>query len=462
MMKNLFVPESIKGYYLLTTRIIGFDVGKTSIKATQISCKGRSITIEKFFEEPIKASQASDYQEAAIAALKIIIEQLPIYDRIVSALPSSQAIFKELKLPFMGLATIQRVIAYEVEPLLPFALQDAVIDCIITKEIPEEKSSEVFVAAVQNQNIAQHLALFEQAGIQPEKITIDLFALYGLYQLIPQYAAAKGGVVLLEIEPSSTRMAYIYDGQLRSIRSLPRGLLDQSRAIAQKLQISEQEALEHIIRFGLIPDHDQTYIAAIKQAFTTFFNEIIFTLQSFAGQAKPAQSINKIIILGTSAAIQGLPELVTELSHIPAELFLINAITHTDTLAITAKTPIPQVNLISLAAALPNTTTASFDLRTKEFALSQTHQLLQQLITAALLCTLILAGLLGNTLWQIRKLKREAAQSQQEVIDTIKEHIKKIPDDLDSLEEVLAAAKNAINQDEKLWSAFSGSARSRF
>ena len=112
------------------------------------------------------------------------------------------------------------MIGYEVEPLLPFALNDAVIDCIVTKEIREEKSSEVLVAAVQNQYIAQHLALFEAAGVQPEKVTIDLFAFYGLYRLIPAYAQQKGGIVLMEIEPQSTRMAYIYDGQLRFIRTL--------------------------------------------------------------------------------------------------------------------------------------------------------------------------------------------------------------------------------------------------
>ncbi len=76
--------------------------------------------------------------------------------------------------------------------------------------------------------MAQHLALFEAAGVQPEQVTIDLFALYGLYRMIPAYAQQKGGIVLLEIEAQSTRMAYIYDGQLRFIRTLSKGLLGSS------------------------------------------------------------------------------------------------------------------------------------------------------------------------------------------------------------------------------------------
>ena len=210
---------------------------------------------------------------------------------------------------------------------MPFSLQDAVIDCIITKEIPEEKSSEVLVAAVQNQYMAQHLALFEAAGVQPEKVTIDLICILWAYiASFLHMRNKKAALYLLEIEPQSTRMAYIYDGQLRFIRTLPKGLLDQARMVAQKMNISEQEALKHIIRYGLETDHDALYLAAIKQAFTSFFNDVIFTLQSFVMQAKPPQSINKIIIFGTSATIKGLPEFITDLSHIKSEIFQINGL----------------------------------------------------------------------------------------------------------------------------------------
>ena len=461
MIKNLFFPDRIKGYYIFPTRILGFDIGKTTVKATQLFCKGKEISIEKCYEHPIQSTDASDYQERASAAIKVILEQAPAIDSIVSALPSWQAIFKELKLPFMGLDTIRKVVGYEVEPLLPFSLNDAVIDCIITKEIPEEKSSEVLVAAVQNQHMAQHLALFEMAGVNPERVTIDLFALYGLYSLIPAYANQAGGVVLLEIEPQSTRMAFIHNGQLRVIRTLQKGLFDQANQVAQTMGISMPEAYEHIIRFGLEPDHHDDYINAIKQAFTSFFNDIIFTLQSFVTQSKPHQSLNKIIIFGTSAVVKGLPQLITDLSHIKSEIFSINGLFHAN-LNVSSKIAIPQSNIISLAAALPNSKTAEFDLRQKEFARSQGALFMQQFLTGVVLLSLILSMLLGNAIWQIVKLKREAYQGQQEAVATLKEHIKNIPEEEESLEQALASAKSIVNQEERTWSAFSSAGRLRF
>jgi type IV pilus assembly protein PilM len=461
MIRNLFLPDRVKGYYLFGTRIIGFDIAKTAVRATQIYCKGKEIVIEKCFEIPIQASTSStEYQERAAIAIKNILEQAR-YNIIVSSLSSSQAIFKELKLPFLGLDTIKKVIGFEVEPLLPFSLNDAVIDCIITKENKEEKSSEVLVGAVQNQYVAQHLALFEAAGVQPEQVTIDLFALYGLYKMIPAYANQKGGIVLLEIESQSTRMAYIYDGQLRFIRTLSKGLLDQAKSVSSVLRISEQEALEHIIRYGLESADNEGYIGAIKQAFTTSFNDVMFTLQSFVSQAKPVQSINKIIIFGTSASIKGLPELITDLSHIKCEIFHINTLIHNG-FGISAKSSIPQTNIVSLATALPNTSTSTFNLRKREFALSNAQLFMRQFIIAAALAGLIIGSLLGMVIWQIRKLQREVYQSEQEIIGALKEKVKKIPEDVNGLDETIDAAKSEVNREEKMWSAFSSAAHPNF
>jgi type IV pilus assembly protein PilM len=460
MIKNLFIPQRVGNYFLFSTRILGFDIGKTTVKATLILARKKEITIEKNFDVPLAANATVSYQDQVADAIKIILAQCPPVDSIISALPSSNAIFKELKLPFIGISTIKKVIGYEVEPLLPFPLQDSVIDCIVTKELPEEKSSEVLVAAVQNQYMAQHLALFEAAGVQPEKVTIDIFALYGLYKIIPMYGDQKGAVVLLEIEPSGTRMAYIYDGQLRFIRTLPKGLIDQARLIAQRTHTTEQEAMEQIIRFGLEPDNN-AMIGPMKESFSSFFNDILFTLQSFVIQSKPSQSINKIIIFGTSATIKGLPELITDLSHIKTEIFSINTLIHNG-YGVSAKSAVPSSNLVSLATALPLSATADFNLRQKEFALSQTNLFAQQFIAGCALAGLIVGGLLFNTFWQTRKLKQEAYHSEQDAILALKEHIKKMPADVGSLEEALGTANNIVNQEEKVWSAFSATARTNF
>src|SRR5579885_192676 len=181
--QNIFVPEKIGSYYLFPKRIIGFDINKTHVYATQLLLKGRTITLEKTIEIPLEAGNTNNYDERASKAIATALEQVDKYDAIHTALSSSVAIFKELRLPFSDPNKIQMVIEFEVEPLLPFSVNDAVVDFIITKHLPEEKASEVLVAAVQKQHIVHHLQLFAQAGVNPDVVTLDLFALYGAFKL---------------------------------------------------------------------------------------------------------------------------------------------------------------------------------------------------------------------------------------------------------------------------------------
>ena len=143
MIREIFLPQELQGYYIFPKRIIGFTVSKTYICATQIYFTGNTTSIEKYIEKQLEPGSSTDYKERAIKAIQSILESLDSYDAIYSSLSSSLCIFKELKLPFLSHEKIGMVINFEVEPLLPFSVNDAVIDFIITKKNLEDKSSEV-------------------------------------------------------------------------------------------------------------------------------------------------------------------------------------------------------------------------------------------------------------------------------------------------------------------------------
>ena len=176
MIRNVFIPEKIGTYYLFPKRIVGFDIGKTHVNATQLYLKGRTATIEKSIEVALEHGNSSSYNERVVAALTTIAQQLNAYDAIHTSLSSSLVVFKELKLPFIGRDKIAMVVDFEVEPLLPFALADALVDCIVTKENKEEKTSEVLVAATQKVHVDEHLQFFHDAGMSVNVVTVYLFA----------------------------------------------------------------------------------------------------------------------------------------------------------------------------------------------------------------------------------------------------------------------------------------------
>src|SRR5579871_6305196 len=251
LIKDVILPEKIKSYYLFSKIVVGVEINKTKIIATKTRISGTTSTIEQIIEEKIPEESPQEGTDPVSPALTALLAKIGSYDEIHTILPSSIAVFKEIKLPFTSRDKIAMVIGFEIEPLLPFSLRDAVIDFIITREIPEEKSSEIIVTAIQKQHIIQQLAQFEAIGIKPTAITIDMIALYGLYHHIDAYKKLPGGTALITVTGHSTAIAFMIDGQLKTVRTLPKGIIALTKQIAQELNKTSQEIIDHLLRFGV-------------------------------------------------------------------------------------------------------------------------------------------------------------------------------------------------------------------
>ena len=465
MIKEIFLPQTIKGYYIFGKRIVGFDIDKTHVRATQIYLKGRTTTIEKQFDVPLENGTSANYSERASKAIAEINAQLDPYDSIHSAISSSVVIFKELRLPFLAYEKLKMVVPYEIEPLLPFAQGDAIVDFIITRQNVEQGSSEILAAAVQNQHIAQHLQLFEVAGISPDAITIDLFALYGLYARIPKYAQQQGTVILVDLAPQATRVAYIQDGQLRFIRSLNKGFLNISKAIGDTLNMQPQESLEHLLRYGFEKSTNQKFVEIMNQEYGNFLNEIQLIIQSFTAQTN--QAISKIVIAGPGTEIKGTVSFITTHMQVPCQEIQASDITDAS-IEMKSKNTFSNSNIMSLSIALPSAITEQFNLRKNSFALATDSLINKQLIVGCGLILTLFLSLGVSSYLEIRSMRNAAINSEKEALDALLERKNfrkaleeglKGTKDKDKLEEALELAKIEVKKQEDLWFAFAGPAR---
>lgn len=459
MIENIFVPTHLGSYYLFKKRMVGIDIGKTHINATAIQLKGNAITVENFYSVAIESTAHANPHEHTIQALKKLIESLPQYDQLHTCLSSSLIVFKELKLPFTDREKIALIIKFEIEPLLPFSVNDAIIDFIITKTIPEEKSSHILVACVQKQHMVQHINLFEKAGVEPDLITVDFFALYGLYHAIPAYNQESSDVIVVDLGFNSTRMAYLQNGQLRFIRLVSQGISSLTKQVATALNISPAQAYENIVRFGLLSDNANDN-AKISDIFKTFLEKIAFTLSSFANQTEH-ESIKKIILIGNASQTKGFEKLAEDILHIPTTLFDLNLITQIPHVHL-KNNLVPMENLLSFAIAIPWPLLSNFNLRKEEFFARNTTILLKQLIVMAVLIVSILAMLCGHYILQTRKLNRELIASQKEAVTLLKEQFTKIPQDENDLDDIVELAREQVEKEKETWFAFSYANQARY
>ncbi|HSC24914.1 MAG TPA: pilus assembly protein PilM [Candidatus Babeliales bacterium] len=460
--KNIFLPEKVKSYYLFSKIVVGIEINKTNIIATKTRIQGTTNTIELIIEEKISEGAAEENLEQTSSTLKIIFSKIGNYDEIHTVLPSSIIVFKELKLPFTSREKISMIIGFEIEPLLPFSLRDTIIDFIITKEIPEENSSEIIVTAVQKHQLIQHMEIFSAIGIKPDVMTVDMISLYGLYKQINNYTQLLGGTVLINITSYSTAIVLIINGQLKTVRTLPKGIILLTKQIAQEMNKNPQEIIDYLLRFGLETVDSPEYSSAIEKSILDWLNPINFTLNSFSTQLLNNQPMTKIIFLGNGALlIKGLIPFIEQKTKISCELFSIESLKQDSQYTIKNSTLITPINVISASATLSLPTTINYNLIQKEFITTDNSLLLKQIIILIVLTIGLFTTLGTHYYLQTRKLKTEIQASEREALTALTTTFKSLESET-NLNDAIDEAKKEVEEQQKRWFAFSQQSRASF
>lgn len=459
MIKDIFVPENIGSYYLFEKRIVGFDIGRTSIYATISVAKGNKRTIEKFIEERIdidsdKSLSNLSYEERIIQALKNITPKLGKYDAIYASFDSSLVVFKELSLPFSGVKKVKMVIPFEVESLLPFTLDHAVIDSITTKENKTDNSTDVLVAAVKREYIEQFVDIFHAAGLTIDKITIDMFELYSLFLSIPAYQHFNETIALINLGTYSTRIAIISERQLKYIRVLSKGIINVAKKIKDINNLEVQSSLDKLMRFGIDGTEDNEYAKSSKEILGDLLHEVQFTISSYINKAKNIDQLRHIIITGSGADIPGICNLAENVIATQCQILQAKKIIHNGTIHSKIKT-IPNNFLISLATSLSLPSTQEFNLQQVVASQKEDSILNTQLIIFGSLLFLILSVFSVYSYLSIRNLRSSVLAAETSATQELKRTFKLKESQVRTLDSANKAALNELKKQETAWDQLS-------
>jgi Tfp pilus assembly PilM family ATPase len=371
-------------------------------------------------------------------------------------------VFREMTLPFLSYERIQKVLPFELEKLLPFPLHSASIDFIITKSYATEQKSDILVAAIQQQSLEMYTSLFQQASINPRVITIDLFALYGLYLAIPDYAVLQKGVALIDFGMYSTKIAYIEKGTLRGIRTLNQGIMHLAKKISDQIDVTPTESLEEIIRFGINKTNDAKSSQVFEQALSSFWDDVRFTLYAFTLHNDPKQIMDKVLLVGRGADIQDMAAFASKKIEVPCENFSLAHFIDGSKVSTKNRLTVPNTAILSLATAFPSTPTEECNLLeglNHERANATTNA---QLLTGMILTATLFILLLGISFIQVHSLSSELSASKKQAFNALREAFENADLSEKDLQGSVENAQQEVDQKEKIWFAFSGQEQTPF
>ena len=238
MIAALFLPEKFRHKRILAQRILGLSIQDDEIKAALIYAKRGGTIIESLASYAIETETGETIAQKTTAALRKCIAQMPRFDQVCISIPSSLIIFKSLQIRFIDREKIRMVLDYEVESMLPFAIDDALIDFIVTKENTEQQTSHVLVAAIRKSDLQDVLTLYNDAGI-------DLIVFLLIFLLCTDYIKTSLNIktfpadVRLLISRSTQRVSPSYTTESCVLHAIFNEALQRLQDISAKRLMSQ-------------------------------------------------------------------------------------------------------------------------------------------------------------------------------------------------------------------------------
>ncbi len=218
MITQLFLPARIGSYRLYGERYISLSIEGSFFYAAVVYEGARKIVIETLHQEYLQEEKDTAYIHDVIQRF---IKTVPAFDAVRIIVPSSVIIFKELQLPFVDAEKISFVLPYEVEPLIPFALDEATMSFMINDV--QGSNARVFVAAARNADIQQHVALYSDI-ITPDLITTDIVALHAIFQRTVLYAPQEGLHCFILLYEQTTKIVLCTTKGIQVVKNIYRGV----------------------------------------------------------------------------------------------------------------------------------------------------------------------------------------------------------------------------------------------
>jgi general secretion pathway protein L len=223
-------------------RILGLDIADDAVRGAVVRLALRRVDVERYAEAPI--APADDPQQKAEALAEAIQRLVADLDRTVDGsvvmLSGEEASLRRVEVPAAAVKRLKQVLPFELESLLPFDLDEAIIDYQPLAKSQAQLS--VLATAVPKARIAQRLSELDSPSVESLEMAVGAAALDGLVHVLPELAAG-GPHVLVHVDRRTTDVAILEGGRCVVARTLSGGLEDIERGAAAELDAGLRRTL---------------------------------------------------------------------------------------------------------------------------------------------------------------------------------------------------------------------------
>ncbi|MEM9191098.1 MAG: hypothetical protein AAGF12_18090 [Myxococcota bacterium] len=179
-------------------------------------------------------------------AAQALVASLDRPDRIVSVLPGEEASVRVVEIPAGAAKRIVEVLPFQLEELVPFAIDEAVVDHQPLEQVGTELR--VLACATPKERVATFVGELADGGIFLRELAVGAAALDGLVPLKPELGTGEA-VLLLRVCETTTDLTVLHNGSPVLCRTISEG----AGSLERLIRTIKRTLTAHRASGGLMP-----------------------------------------------------------------------------------------------------------------------------------------------------------------------------------------------------------------
>lgn len=300
----------------------GLDISSSTVKVAEARTVKDGYELEAFGEIKTPSTLLSKNPQDDIIIVKTIkqlLDESQIHSRqAYIALPNSSVYNSVIQLPLLNDQELANALKFEAEQYIPIPMDEVYLEHQILYSPPKEKTEEkmdVLIVAAKKNMVDKIIKICEMAEIIP--LVVET-AMLGTVRALQNQLGDNA--VLVEIGDLGTSVTIIQKGIIKQSSSIPTGGKALTRAIAQSLNLPEQQAKQYKHAYGLERDLLEGKIAqALEEPIGIIVNHLSKNIR-FANSLNVQDQVNQIILSGGTALLPGLTHFLVSKLNIEVNL----------------------------------------------------------------------------------------------------------------------------------------------
>jgi len=286
-------------------KMVGVDIGTSSIKVVEVSKWGQGKTLENYGE--IKKGDGSYSNYFVSRAIKAVFEEARIKTKaVIFSIPDFSTFCTSIDLPPMPKSELAEAIYYNAPQYIPLPITETTLDWELIEGNPGVKNSKlkIFLVAIPNQTIQDYQNIAKLAGL--DLYAVEAEALGLARSLVKEN---KDYICIVDIGVQSTTINIVYKKSLVKSYSFNFSGGQITYSIASALGLSQIEAENLKNREGLVSLKEE-----ISKILYLLIDPLIIEIKKILADfyTQYSENVGTIYLTGGTSALPGLKEYCAE------------------------------------------------------------------------------------------------------------------------------------------------------